>query len=260
ITSTGKRISNVERNQKRNSLSASTAATLSDCQIYEICLYERYCEEVLMGDNWTPTGNCTPWEPTGYCFYEEYCGTGQCDYGSSQSCECQLYGIGCDSGGGGGGSGGDSECLNNCTSAFNALYTGSQVVAETISFDISTISDFTKYKNPKWRILKNLTWSLYSQEYGVVRLVDSQTNKWQWESLVHGPITKEGFTPGGTVTFTQGVGTPTFTPGTQNILYAGMSLNFDVTYSPICDCLGVSNIIPSVTVNYTANALWEAKP
>lgn len=161
--------------------------------------------------------------------------------------------------GDGSGDGGvDYDCLNNCLNSANDL-TG-QVVAETEGFDVTTIDAITKNKNPKWKILKNLTWSLHSQEYGVVKLVDAQTNKWQWESLTHGPITKQGFTAGGTISYTQGVGTPSFTAGTQNVLYAGMSLNFDVTYSPVCNCPGVSDIIPPYTQSYTSTALWDAKP
>jgi len=161
--------------------------------------------------------------------------------------------------GDGSGDGGiDYDCLNDCLNSANNI-TG-QVVSETEGFDVNTVDAITKNKNPKWKILTNLTWSLHSQEYGVVKLVDPQTNKWQWESLTHGPITKQGFTLGGTVTYTQGVGTPSFTAGTQNVLYAGMSLNFDVTYSPGCNCPGVSDIIPPFTASYTSTALWDAKP
>lgn len=163
-------------------------------------------------------------------------------------------------GDGGGDSGIDYECLNNCLNTANDLSSGVQVVSETESFSVSSIDAVTKYKNPKWKILKNLTWSLYSQEHGVVKLVDIQTNKWQWESLTHGAISMQGFSTGGNITYTQGVGTPSFTPGTQNVLYAGMSLNFDVTYSPLCDCPGISNILAPYTVSYSSNAIWDAKP
>lgn len=161
--------------------------------------------------------------------------------------------------GSGGNSGGDEDCLNNCIETSNNL-SEVQVDSETVGYDIGTIDQLTKYKNPKWRILKNLTWSLYSQENGVVKLVDPDTDKWQWESLTHGPITKEGFSIGGSVTYSQGVGTVSFTPGTQNILYAGMSLNFEVTYAPICNCPGVTDVIPPYTQSYTSNAIWSAKP
>jgi|GEM_PF-1235517 len=100
ITKTGIRKSN--STQKGNSLSTTTTSNTSGCEMVEICEYERYCEEVHVGDAWVPTGECTPWESTGNCWVEEYCGPGECDYGSSESCECQLYGMGCEGGGGGG--------------------------------------------------------------------------------------------------------------------------------------------------------------
>lgn len=99
ITKTGKRINNA--NLKSNSLSSTTTNNSNGCEMVEICEYERFCEEVHVGDAWVPTGECTPWEPTGNCWFEEYCGPGECDYGSSESCECQLYGMGCEGGGGG---------------------------------------------------------------------------------------------------------------------------------------------------------------
>ena len=100
ITKTGIRINNA--NLKSNSLSYTTTnnSNTNGCQMVEICEYERYCTEVHVGDVWVPNGDCTQWVPTGYCWIEEYCGPGECDYGSSESCECQLYGIGCEGGGG----------------------------------------------------------------------------------------------------------------------------------------------------------------
>lgn len=100
LTKTGKRI--ISSNLKGNTMSSNATNNVSGCETYEICEYESECEERWVGDAWVPTGDCTPWQPTGNCWYEEYCGPEQCDYGSSESCECQLYGIGCEGGGGGG--------------------------------------------------------------------------------------------------------------------------------------------------------------
>lgn len=72
------------------------------CTTYEICEYERECEEVHIGDAWVPTGSCTSWQPTGYCWTEEYCdggGGGGCESMSTQECSCMLYGLGCEDGG-----------------------------------------------------------------------------------------------------------------------------------------------------------------
>jgi hypothetical protein len=140
------------------------------------------------------------------------------------------------------------------------LITGTTVVSETISTQVSDIDDFTKHKDPVWRILRNVTWSLYSHETGIIKLVDVANNKWQWESLFHSGISMAGMPVGGTVSFNNGIGTPSFTPGTPNILYAGMSVSFSVTYAPVCNCPGVNLFLPPTTIPYVANAIWDAKP
>jgi len=65
---------------------------------------------------------------------------------------------------------------------------------------------------------------------------------------------------GGSISFSQGVGTPSFTPGTPGVLYAGMSLSFTVTYSAACNCPGVNIFLPPTTIPYTATAIWDANP
>lgn len=104
ISKVGKKVSKDTQHLRAKSNSSYSPATnnISGCEMVEICEYERYCEEVRVGDTWIPTENCTPWEPTGDCWVEEYCNTGECDYGSSEACECQLYNIGCEDSGGGG--------------------------------------------------------------------------------------------------------------------------------------------------------------
>lgn len=164
--------------------------------------------------------------------------------------------------GGAGGGGGNSNlaCVTSCNESFNDLVNSSSVTSTQEGADISTIDAFTKEKNPKWKILTGVGFTLHSKEKGIVKLINVQQNIWQWESLAHGTISKQGFTVGGTVSYSAGDATVSFTPGTQNILYAGMSLNFTVTYSPICNCPGVSNYLPPVDVDYTSNAIWDAKP
>lgn len=99
ITKTGKKINNANFNIK--SLSSATTNNSGGCAMVEIVEYERTCTEVHRGDVWIPTGECTPWEPTGNSWVEEQCSPSECDYGSSEECECQLFGMGCDDGGGG---------------------------------------------------------------------------------------------------------------------------------------------------------------
>ncbi len=176
---------------------------------------------------------------------------------------------------GGGGGNGDSgegpdvddteepnndQCFYDWVTEWNKLI-GATVTSGEAEFTVSTIGPLKKYKNPRWKILKNLTWDLYSQETGIVKLVDAGTDKWVWESLQHGAISMTGFALGGTVSSDQGVGIPSFFPGAENILYAGMTLDFNVKFSPICDCPGIREILPPYTIHYTSNSgLWPAKP
>jgi hypothetical protein len=236
----------IGNSKKESHLKANSPEIISgasdDCTGYEYCTWERQCIYHTYGD--LPSVlECGEWYNTGICWTEYVCG-GDLD-------PCALYGLNCP--------GADDDCSNVCQEVSNAL-SDVQVISEDIDFNITPIDALKKHKNPRWRILKNLTWSLYSQEEGVIKLVDPQTNKWQWESLQHNSISKEGFTVGGTIAYTQGVGTPSFTAGTPNILYAGMSVNVSVTYSPACDCGGANVIIPSFTKNYTSNAIWSAQP
>lgn len=153
------------------------------------------------------------------------------------------------------------QCIDQNQAALDDVVNSATTDNETVSVEVSTINDITKNKNPTWVILKGgiNPWKLKSTELEVVKLVDVATNKWQWESLVHGSIFKEGFVIGGEVAIESQTGTPSFTAGTQNILYAGMSLDFTVKYTatPI-PCPPFNWIIPPVPVSYQSNAIWPA--
>lgn len=169
----------------------------------------------------------------------------------------------CGGSGDGGGGGGTNEdpCATECVNNPQKLSEGVAVVSEDVSMNVASIDAITKSKEPEWRILKSLTWALYSYEKGVIKLVDVPTNKWQWESLAHDKIKYIGFSVGGTVTPLEGeTATPSFTAGTPNVLYAGMKLRFGVTYAPICDCPGVNVVLPPYTLHYQAENIWDAKP
>ncbi len=156
----------------------------------------------------------------------------------------------------------EQQCIDDNTDALNVLSSSAAVDNETISIEVTTIDNITKNKNPKWVILRSGGfWKLVSTELGVVKLVDVATNKWQWESLTHGSIEKQGVVIGGEVDVTTQTGTPSFTPGTQNILFAGMSLAFTVKYTvtPI-PCPPFNLIIPPAYLDYQANAIWPATP
>ena len=181
----------------------------------------------------------------------------------------------CPDEGGGGGSGGagagdanlEDFCINAAISEFQQEANGAQTTSQTQGFNISDIDLITKNKNPKWRILKGWSgWNLESQEVGVIKLIDEQTNQWAWKSLTHGLISMVGSPPPGvSVEYNQGVGTPSFTSETAEatiVLYGGMSLNFNVTYRLLCNCpnLPLVGQIPPVIRPYNSTAIWNSKP
>ena len=153
-----------------------------------------------------------------------------------------------------------ASCDEYCNNMLNDFSASSKVVSETVSVEVTPIDQLRKHKKMRWRILENITWSLFSLESGIVKLVDPQTNKWQWESLKHDKIEFDGSSYGGTVTHNEGTGTASFVDGTPNVLYAGMSVDFTVTYSPICYCDGINKIFPSRTDSHTGSAFWPAIP
>jgi hypothetical protein len=178
-----------------------------------------------------------------------------------------------DGGGGGGGSGAgdvnvDEFCINAAISEFQQEVNGAQTTSQTEGINFSDIDQITKNKNPKWRILTGAfgSWHLSSQENGVIKLIDPVENKWAWKSLTHGSISMTGNTlPTTSVEYDQGFGTPSFTPetaATTNVFYAGMSLNFTVTYRLVCNCPNVPIVgwFPPVHVEYTSNGQWNSDP
>lgn len=154
-------------------------------------------------------------------------------------------------------------CHQNGVDAFNSFVNDATAVSETEGFDISTISPIKKNKNPKWVVLRGGfgLWHLRSYEKGEIEL-NSYLNRWEWVSLVHDKVDKVGMSNiGGVVDVISHTGTPSFTAGTPNVLYAGMSLEFIVRYTatPI-PCPPFTWIIPPVDVSYTSTGLWDANP
>lgn len=246
------------------------------CQPMEVCVWrqdclEWYAEETFLYES------CGSWYNTGNCWIEDYCNDGGGDNGddndcnttsgsatariegststnestasATEPCPCEFYGT-CNTC--------VSECESNPTFLSDNAVTGSQIE----SINVVDINGFKKYKTIKWYPLENLTWKLISQEEGIVELVDVSTDKWVWNSLVHKSITFKGMSPGGNVTPNQGIGTPSFVAGTPNVLYAGITLDFAVTYAPVCDdCPLIQLAIRPYTIPYTAQGgFWNAKP
>jgi len=217
--------------------SGKVAPPEEECATYTVTTYERTCYYYDQ-----PEYNyCTEWMYTGTSSVT-FCGTNTSGGGGVVYITNEV------------------DACTKCENDFENQYLNSQVVADNVSFEVITIDEFRKYNNPRWRILKNLTWSLYSQEIGIVRLVDIATNKWVWESLSHHSIYFVGTSYGGDISYDQGFGTPSFVPGTENVLSAGMSVAFRVTYYPGCKDCPVKDIIKPVTIPYISNGIFSAKP
>ncbi|TMI95643.1 MAG: hypothetical protein E6H08_05950 [Bacteroidetes bacterium] len=168
--------------------------------------------------------------------------------------------VNCNGGGGGGGNEYDI-CVSSAISDFQFEASGAQATSQKETISFSSIDDITKYKNPKWTILRGASgWTLRSEEIGVIKLIDPTNNKWAWKSLTHGSISMEGSPlPTTSIEYNQGVGTPSFTAETATattVLFGGMSLNFNVTYRLVCNCPNVPLVgwFPPIIRSYTSNA------
>ena len=189
------------------------------------------------------------------------------DCAQARNANGRSYGTNCNGNGGGSGGVEYDACVSAAVSNFQSVANGAQSVSQTIGFDVSSINQVTKNKNPIWKILDGWSgWHLESQELGVIKLIDAQTNQWAWKSLTHGSISMVGSPPPGvSIEYSQGVGTPSFTPETAAatiVLYGGMSLNYNVTYRLICDCpyLPLIGQIPPTFKSYNSHAIWNSNP
>lgn len=152
-------------------------------------------------------------------------------------------------------------CFLAATSDWDQQVAAAYVSNEVEGFDVSTIDNFKKEKNPKWKPLQSVFWYLRSTEKGVVELIDIPTNKWQWNSLVHDKLDFIGTSFGGGTEIYSHNGTPSFVAGTPNVLYAGMNLEIVMKYTPnVINCPPFTWVIPPAYVPYTANCLWPAIP
>jgi hypothetical protein len=195
------------------------------------------------------------------CNVDNYGGYYNCTYLYTEVVSCwdeSLDPYDPDAGGGGGGGAAPGDPAS-CT--LPDMEAGVSTSSQTIGVGVGDIDAITKYKNPDWVILTAPTYKLISHENGKVQLADPQINKWVWLELSHRSITMEGFTIGGSISYTQGTGTPSFVAGTPNVIYGGMSVSFAVTFSPASvTCGNVTIGIPAYSKNFTSNAIWAANP
>ncbi len=207
----------------------------------------------------TSCSNCSTWYLVGFWYDQQ---TGQVDDYSilTQWEECTAkdqdpsYGDGTST---------DTKqaCIDECVEDASDLSSEGREVAETVSRREIYYDQMTKEVLLKWKVLKGLSWSVYSYEKGKIRLVGLNPTKWVWESLVHDRMGVEGFSIAGTVEVENDIGIPSFTAGTKNVLYAGMQVTYTMVYTPVCgSCGGLDKVIGPIRKSHTASAFWPATP
>ncbi len=214
---------------------------------YRVTTYYNDYGEVI-SENWVYLGTTCP-------------GGGPCDDPSigmycQQRCNPDDPNSSCDGGGGTDG----AECLKMATDNFNFCASQSSPVSEDIASGPATVIDpITRQKPFKWKILNGFGgWGLYSEETGILKLVDVPNNIWNFVSLTHGSISMEGSTlPGVSVSYKLGSAVTTVKE-----LVAGISLSYNVTYSFVCDCPNFPLVgwITPVHKSYNSAKFWNANP
>ncbi len=157
----------------------------------------------------------------------------------------------------------DEQCFNDAANDFEGAVSAVSVSNVTEGFNFTTISPLKKKKDPEWKALNGglNMWYLRSTEHGIIEY-DPVYTRWEWVSLEHHSLEMIGVSNiGGEVSIQSHNGTPSFTEGTPNVLYAGMSLSFTVKYTPSpIPCPPFNMIIPPKIIDYTSTALWNANP
>lgn len=179
-----------------------------------------------------------------------------------EECMCQLYQLECgDDDWDGDGDEIDYSCYNTQENNFQQTIANSSTDNSDMSYTSIPVNDVTRNVARSWKCLNGFGgWSLISHETGVIKYVPIfHQYRWEWESLIHNSITKQGSTfPGVSVSYSQGVGTPYISS-----LYASMALSFSVTYNLVCDCPNIPIVgqLPPIDRNYNANStFWPATP
>lgn len=130
-------------------------------------------------------------------------------------------------GGGGGGSGGyPPPTCEQLTAVAGAIADNTYPASNLKFITESNVTAETREYTYQWICLINYGgWGLLSTEKGVHKKVN---NRWQWESLTHVNVVKEGLTIGGSVEHTE-VATPTI-----GIYNSGMTLAINLKFNIAC--------------------------
>lgn len=156
----------------------------------------------------------------------------------------QLYIISCSGGGAGdgGGSGGSGDSgaygagdappeedpCHSTEDKLKEIMNSSWSTSEFVSSTLVSQSNTTRTKNYKWTIFSGPGYRLCSSETGVHRKVANSNPalQWEWVSLTHNSIYREGVVAGGDISYSTIYSQPTV-----GIYTALMDLNYNVKFS-----------------------------
>lgn len=138
--------------------------------------------------------------------------------------ETYLYTTCSENGGGGGGGIDPVDPDPNCSEA-TANISGSEVSSNMTASVTETGATIRKVSY-EWKYLESLLWYYVSAEKGVHKKVGSE---WQWESLTHDRVYRQGTVIGGTLSMTVRESTPTV-----GVYVAGMTIKYDFYGAAVC--------------------------
>jgi hypothetical protein len=185
---------------------------------------------LLPGDGSGSGENCVDWYLTVYALDEQ----GNPIYIIAETFLQRT----CDDDNGGGPSIG-TEPENDCSDAIESLTANS--ISQNVSSTILEANATTRKKEYQWKFLQGVLWHYVSLEEGVHKKVGTE---WQWQSLTHKRVFRQGTTIGGTLTMTTNNATATL-----GIYNAGMTINYDFKAETECAGLPIQNVRNNVTQN-----------
>ncbi len=164
----------------------------------------------------------------------------------------------------GGGGSNNSSCTQSLIDAQNLSNATLVSISESeVTTDIDAI---TKEKTLIWTCHTSYGgWYLNSKEKGTLKYfnISGGWSRWGWTSFSHINIEKLGSSPGGTVSPSNGTGTPVFlmhdlSPCTRQ----AMKIDYSITFSPILsNCPVIDQVITPYTYNYSnTSPTYEALP
>ena len=167
---------------------------------------------------------------------------GLCDYISNETCECQLYGIGC------GGEEPPPEGPDPTACQISAANFAAEGSSCSTNLNEQTVSNdgFTWNKTYDWSIYTAGTYGLVSYEKAVLmRVFYPNWARWEFQTVTHETITDVGISIGGTRTFLYINSDINISPSK---VMTTVGINFKVTHTVICQ-----PVTPPLTIPHHAN-------